>query len=239
MIKLLEYKEDLLDKKIVECNNLSNDIIFRKYDIQKDDIIKIKENQFVVIAEKGRVLDIKECSGIFCLQNIDKLDEEFEKEWGNLIIRKSEDTNLCAIFLNINVINHNKYLINDPIKYLDWKNDKASEIYIKLEGYYDFKIENPKMLLSKIIGLRNHFSKQELIEKVRKFILNSIQDGINEISKEYKLDINTLTEKSKELEVKLRTNEYDLKLLEYGVKLTYFDIEKFEVTKKKFKIFSK
>ena len=68
-------------------------------------------------------------------------------------------------------------------------------------------------------------------------MLNSIEVGINEISEEYKLDINTLTSKSKELEVKLKQNEYDAKLLEYGVKLTYFDITNFDITKKKFKIF--
>ena len=114
---------------------------------------------------------------------------------------------------------------------------KSSEIYIKLEGFYDFRIEDTLKFLSKVIGLRNHFSKQELIEKIRKYIISSIEKGINEISEEYKLNIDTLVQKSKELEVKLKQNEYDVKLLEYGIKLLYFDVKDFEVSKKKFKFF--
>lgn len=237
MLKLLNYSGDKKDKNIIECNRLTNDMLFLKYNVSEGDIIHIKENQFVIMFEKGKVLDVKENAGDFLVGIDDKIDESISNDWENLVIRKSEDENLCVIFLNINVIAHNKYNISDPIKYVDWKNNESSEIYIKLEGFYDFKIENPKMLFSKVIGLRTHFSKQELIEKIRKFILNSIEEGINEISKEYKLDINTLTSKSKELEVRLKQNEHDLKLLEYGVKLTYFDITNFEITKRKFKIF--
>ena len=89
-----------------------------------------------------------------------------------------------------------------------------------------------------MIGLRSIYTKQELVERIRKYVLNSIEEGINEISREYKLDVNYLPENSKKLEVKLKQNKYDEKLSEYGVKITYFDITKLEVTKrKKFKFF--
>lgn len=235
-MKLIKL-EEALSKNIIECKDLNNDIIFRKYNISEGNIIKVENNQIVCMSEKGRVLDIKEESGKYKVQNIDETDEEFDKKWKDLIIRKSEEEDLCIIFLNKNVIRHNKYFISDPIKYKNWKDEKEVEIFINLEGYYDFKIIDPKMLLSKIIGLRRYFTKQELIEKVRKYIVSSIEEGINEISEEYKLDIDTLTQNSDKLEVKLKQNEYDRKLEEYGIKLTYFDIKKFEITKKKFKFF--
>ncbi len=235
-MKLIKL-EEALSKNIIECKDLNNDIIFRKYNISEGNIIKVENNQIVCMSEKGRVLDIKEESGKYKVQNIDETDEEFDKKWKDLIIRKSEEEDLCIIFFNKNVIRHNKYFISDPIKYKNWKDEKEVEIFINLEGYYDFKIIDPKMLLSKIIGLRRYFTKQELIEKVRKYIVSSIEEGINEISEEYKLDIDTLTQNSDKLEVKLKQNEYDRKLEEYGIKLTYFDIKKFEITKKKFKFF--
>lgn len=237
-IKLVSLLENKVDKKIIKCNNLSNDMIFMKYDVNIGDIIKVIDNQCIVLIEKGIVYDANDKIGQYIIMNeIIDSNEDIKEKWKDLKIRKSDNDGLCIVFLNKNTIEHNKYNISDPIKYIDWNDGSSKEIYIKIEGYYNFKIEKPKEFLSKVIGLRNHFSKQELIEKIRKYILKSIEEGINEIAREYKLSIDTLPENSKKLEIKLKQNEYDKKLLEYGVKLTYFDIEKLEVINKKFKIF--
>lgn len=234
MKKFLNFSDNNENLKVLECSSLSNDLLFVKHNILDTDLIKVAENQTIVLVEKGKVVDLKEEIGIYCIKEVD-INEENEFE--SLIIKKAENEELCVIFINKERITKNKYIIDNPIKYMDWKNGKSTEIYIKLEGFYDFRIEDTMKFLSKVIGLRNHFSKQELIEKVRKYIINSIEKGINEISEEYKLDIDTLTQKSKELEVKLKQNEYDIKLLEYGIKVIYFDIEKFEIAKKKFSFF--
>ena len=237
-IKLVSLLENKVDKKIIKCNNLSNDMIFMKYDVILGDIIEVSDSQYVVLIEKGIVYDTVDKSGQYIVMNeIIDSDKDIKDEWKDLKIRKTENNGLCVVFLNKNLIKHNKYIINDPIKYVDWKDGSSKEIYIKVEGFFDFKIEDPKKLLSKIIGIRNHFSKQELIERIRRFVVNSIEKVINELSEEYKLDIKTLETKSKELEIKVKQNEYDEKLLEYGVKLTYFDISHLEIAKRKFKIF--
>lgn len=224
------YSENL---KLIECKNLSNDLLFVKHDVLENDLVKLNDNQNLVLVEYGKVVDLKEEKGIYQIKDIPKSSEIFE----GLVIKKAENEELCVIFINKENIIHNKYIVDNPIKYIDWQNGKSTEIYIKLEGFYDFRIEDTMKFLSKVIGLRNHFSKQELIEKVRKYIISSIEKGINEISEEYKLSIDTLVKKSKELEVKLKQNEYDVKLLEYGIKLLYFDVKDFEVSKKKFKFF--
>lgn len=237
-IKLISLLEKEKDKKIIKCDNLSNDMIFMKYDVIPNDIVEINDSQYAVLIEKGTVYDVQDKAGQYIVMNeIIDTDKDIKDEWKDLKIRKTEDNGLCVVFLNKNVIEHNKYMINDPIKYVDWKDGSSKEIYIKVEGFYNFKIEDSKKLLSQIIGLRNHFSKQELIERIRRFVVNSIEKGINELSEEYKLDIKTLETKSKELEIKLKQNEYDAKLLEYGVKITYFDISHLEIAKRKFKIF--
>lgn len=236
--KFATLPEEYVSEKILKCDSLSNDMIFMKYDVNIDDVIVVKENEYAVLIEKGMVYDVKSEPGRFIILNeIIDSDIDIKDNWKDLKIRKSDDNTLCVVFLNKNLIKHNKYYINDPIKYKSWNEKDYYEMYIKLEGSYDFFIQDPKKMLSKVIGLRNHYSKQELIERIRKYVISSIEKGINELSEEYKLDIETLTQKSKELEIKLKQNEYDNKLLEYGVKITYFDIESFELAKKKFKIF--
>lgn len=232
MKKFLNYSGESENLKLIECKNLNNDLLFIKYDVSEDEIIKLNENQNIALVEEGKVTDLKKEQGLYSIKetNSKEIDE-------NLSIRKAENEKLCVLFINTSEIKHSKYFMNDPIKYLDWRNGFSREIFVKLEGYYDFKIENSLNFLSKIIGIRNYFSKQELIEKVRKYVIKSIEEGINELSLEYKLDIDSLVLKSKELEIKLKQNEYDKKLLEYGIKILYFDIKKFEITKKKFKFF--
>jgi membrane protease subunit (stomatin/prohibitin family) len=236
LVNLLSKEQE--NVKVIKCNDLNNDIIFMKYDVVLGDVIELDDNQYVVLIEKGTVYDAKENSGLYIVMNeIIDSDEDVKEEWKDLKIRKTDNDGLCVVFLNKNLIEHNKYIINDPIKYIDWKDGNSREVYIKVEGFYDFKIEDPKKLLSQVIGLRAHFSKQELIEKIRKFIINSIEKGINEVSEEYKLDIDNLVSESKKLGIEINQNEYDEKLLEYGVKITYFDISNFEISKKKNKIF--
>ena len=236
-IKLVNIK-NVNEENLIKCNKLSNDMLFMKYDVCIGDVIEVCEDEFIVLINKGEVYDVKNACGYYKIMNeIIDSDMDIKEEWKDLHIRKTENDDMCIVFLNERVIENNKYLISNPIKYIDFSNNDPIEIFISLEGKYDFKIENPKMFLSKVIGLRHHYSKQELIEKIRMYVLKSIEKGINEISEEYKLSIDDLPENSKKLEIKLKQNEYDAKLLEYGVKLTYFDINRLEVKDKKLKIF--
>lgn len=237
MMRLVFIQKEKSNKKVIESKHLGNDTIFKKYNVFEGDIVRIKENEIVLLIKEGKLFDVKEDIGEYYVDNPIVIDKKTVQELKKIKIRKSENEKLCVLFINVGILKNNKYIFNNPIKYVNWRNGESSEIYIKLEGLYDFKIENPKRFISQVIGLRNIYTKQELIERIRNYILNSIEEGINEISKEYKLDVNYLSEYSKNLEVKLKQNKYDEKLAEYGVKLTYFDITKLEVTNKKFKFF--
>lgn len=239
MMKLVFMQKENSNNKVIESKHLSNDTIFKKYAVSEGDIIRIKPNEIVLLIKKGKLLDLQEEQGEYYINNPIIVDKESVQELKKVVIRKSENENLCVLFVNVDTIKNNKYIFNDPIKYIDWKNGEASEIYIKIEGLYDFKIENPKKFIGQVIGLRSIYTKQELVERIRKYVLSSIEAGINEVSREYKLDVAHLPEYSKKLEIELKQNKYDEKLSEYGVKITYFDISKLEVAKKKFKFFKK
>lgn len=232
-------KIQMNNKNFLECNELDNDVLFRRYPIKYNDEILVKENQFVLLIEKGDVLDVEEKSGMYRIEEGSSQKNDFSKIWGNLKIKKSEDTPLSVIFLNRRIIRKNKYFIAEPIKYIEYDKNDEKEYYIKIKGCFDFHIIDPKMFINKVIGLRNHFSKQELIEQIRKYVVSSIEKGIKELSEEYKLDINTIQTKSKELQIKLSQNDSDEKLLEYGIKLNYFDIDEVEIVEKKKNFFKR
>ncbi len=183
MMKLVFMQKENSDNKVIESKHLGNDTIFKKYSVFENDIIRIKPNEIVLLIKKGMLLDIKEDVGEYYVNDPIIIDKESAEELKNIKIRKSEEEKLCVLFINVDVLKNNKYIFNDPIKYVDWKNGEASEIYIKLEGLYDFKIENPKKFISQVIGLRSIYTKQELVERIRKYVLNSIEEGINQISR--------------------------------------------------------
>ena len=78
-------------------------------------------------------------------------------------------------------------------------------------------------------GVREHYLKYELIEQIRKNAINSIEEGINELSNEYKLSIELVKTKTSELEIKVKENEYDLKLKMRGIKITYFELSELDI----------
>ena len=84
------------------------------------------------------------------------------------------------------------------------------------------------MFLNSILGIREHYTKQELMEQIRKIVVNSIKLGINELGEEYKLSIQLVKNKSNELEIRVSQNDYDEKLAKRGIKITYFEITNFE-----------
>ena len=247
MKRLIKVNIEDVDKKTINtCNKLSNDLLFFKYDVNVNDIFEVIENQTACLIYKGYVLDIKKDPGIYVVKDtmyketdeISNIIEEsnLDKESKEALIKKAENSNLCLVFINTGEIISNKYYINDPIKFLDFQDNKYKKIHITLEGLYNFQIVDTVRFLSRVIGLRTRFSKVELIEQIRRHVLHSIEFSINEIASKYKLNIGTITEKSKELEVSLSQNASDKKLLEYGIKMNYFDISKFEISKKRFKI---
>lgn len=85
------------------------------------------------------------------------------------------------------------------------------------------------MFFSRVYGVREHYSKLELIEQIRKNAIGSIEEGINELSNEYKLSIELVKTKTSELEIKVKENEYDLKLKMRGISITYFELTELDI----------
>ncbi len=217
--KLIDFNDEIADDEILKCQELNNDIIFLKYDVSENDILMLKENEIVVLINNGHICDYKENAQTYMIK---KTNEEIETD--DICIRNADNNELCLVFFNKNIIKNNKLLIN--------KLNINKKINISIE--YDFKIENFKNFLNKIIGLRKLYTKEEIIEKVREHVTNSIKTRIINELEEYNLDIEKLLQVNKNIKGE---NEYDTKLLEYGVRLISYKITDYETIDKKFKFF--
>lgn len=157
-----------------------------------------------------------------------KTRREMEK-WRGFKSPKKDESGLCILVFNMNEIIGNSFHIDKPIKYTDWTKNKPLHAQFTCKGKFNFKIDDPALFFSRVYGVREHYSKIELIEQIRQNAINSIQEGINELSEEYKLSIELVKTKTSELEIKLKENSYDLKLKMRGIKITYFELTDLDI----------
>ena len=85
--------------------------------------------------------------------------------------------NLLKVFHRYNLVLllliNNKFFIRNPITYTDWSyEEEPFESKVKLEGIFNFQIVKPENFLKIVIGLRENYSKPELLEQIRIYIQN-------------------------------------------------------------------
>lgn len=171
--KILEDDEEYT---IIECTKLDNNILMykEKLDENMHNLVKLKDKQYAIIFEKGKILDIIGEEGVYSV--IDVPNSSFPDE---LIEYKVKDDNqeLCIIFFNMNVITNNKFYI---------RRKRKNDFYG--EGEFEFKIDNPIKLFNKVIEIRTFYSREELLEKIRERISKIVVSVIKEQENEYTLD---------------------------------------------------
>lgn len=219
--------------KIIQCDDMNNDIlVVRLQDkIENKKAVMLRDNQYAILYKAGKVYDAIHKKGMYEIDSSKqaKTRKEMEK-WRNFVPPKKDDSELCMIVFNMKEIVGNKFSIEKPIEYIDWSKEKPIKANITCRGQFNFKIEDPFLFFSRVFGVREHYSKLELIEQIRKQAVESIQEGINELSNEYKLSIELVKTKTSELEIKVKENEYDLKLKMRGIKITYFELFDFDIS---------
>ena len=178
--KILEDDEEY---NIIECTKLDNNILMYKEKIDKNmhNLVKLKDKQYAIIFEKGKILDLISEEGIFTI--IDVPNTSFPEELMDYQI-KDDNQQLCVIFFNMNVITNNKFYIRKK-----HKNDFYGE------GDFEFKISNPIKLFNKVVEIRTFYSREELLEKIRERISKIVVSVIKEQENEYILDSTAIREK--------------------------------------------
>ena len=155
------------------------------------------------------------------------------EKWRSFVPPKPDNSALSVIYFNMNEIKDNNFSIEKPIEYTDWTKEEPLKAKFTCKGKFNFRITEPDLFFARVYGVREHYSKLELIEQIRKNAINSIEEGLNELSNEYKLSIELVKTKTSELEIKVKENEYDLKLKMRGITITYFELTDLDVEAEK------
>lgn len=232
-MKFAKLSEGADLSSVIQCDDMDNDtLVVRLPDkIENKKPVMLKENQYAILYKNGKVHDAIHKKGMYEIEASKqaKTRKEMEK-WRQFVPPKKDDSELCMIVFNLKEILHNSFSIEKPIEYIDWSKDKPIKAKITCKGVFNFRIDDPYLFFSRVYGVRDHYSKLELIEQIRKQAVNSIEEGINELSNEYKLSIELIKTKTSELEIKVKENEYDLKLKLRGIKITYFELTELDIS---------
>lgn len=220
-------------KQIIQCDDMNDDILIRKL---PDEIVDkkpfmLKEGQYAILYKAGKIYDAIAKKGTYEIEasKPSKSRKEMER-WKDFTPPKPDNSGLCIVVFNMKEIANNSFHIDKPIKYIDWTKNVPLKAKFTCNGKFNFVIDDPALFFSRVYGLRDHYSKLELIEQIRKNAINSIQEGINELSEEYKLSIELVKTKTSELEIKVKENNYDIKLKMRGIKITYFELSDLDIT---------
>ncbi len=247
MCKLIAYKKNSMkfvkiqksNSNIIECTELNNDVLVRRINLEIYNHIQVRilDKQYAILIEKGEILAVCSEAGDYEI-DFDLEDNSASlKKWKLYKDEKTKTLPLSLVFINLKEITENKFYFKKPIEYVDWTNcyydeNLKQKLPLKTQfigdGKFNFIIENPVLFLNSILGIREHYTKQELLEQIRKIVVNSIKLGIDELGEEYKLSIKLVKNKSNELEIRVSQNNYDEKLAKRGIKITYFEITNFE-----------
>lgn len=199
--------EDDEEYEKIECNVLDNNILLAKQCLDKNQhyVIKIKENQSVILFEKGQIYDLVSEEGLYTI--LDGNNTLSIQDLEDYVVKDNSDP-LCLLFFNHNIITNNKFYL--PKKHRE-------KFYG--EGNFEFQIDNPIKLFNKVIEIRNVYSKEELLEQIRERIAKIATSVIKDIRSEYVIE-----------EENINSN-IDI-FTEYGIKITSSDIKNIKFKKK-------
>lgn len=202
--KILEDDEEY---NIIECTKLDNNILMYKEKLDENIhyLVKLKDKQYAVIFEKGKILDLISEEGVYTILNVP--NTSFPEGLADYQIKDNNDS-LCVIFFNMEVIKRNKFYITKKRK---------NNFYG--EGEFEFKIDNPIKLFNRVIEIRTFYSREELLEKIRERISKIVVSVIKEKEDEYTFD---------EAVVQEKINIFK----EYGIKIVSCNFENLKLTTK-------
>ena len=227
--------------RLITCD-FDNYTLVNRYIIEsKDDTyIYLNKDQIALLMEKEHIYAVCDKSGIYKI-DFEKNPAEKEldelKKWKKYKDDKNQNLPLSIIFINMKEITNCKFIINQPIEYIDYTKTKLDpDLNVSIphksmcvgEGLYSFKIVNPCDFLSNMLGIRESYTKQELIERIRKDILASIEHDIKSSDEKYTIPLKLIKSKKNNISITADSNEYDKKIKKYGIKITSFSIEQFD-----------
>lgn len=199
--------EDDVEYNVIECTKLDNNILLykQKIDENQHNVVKIKNNQYAILFEQGKIFDIVKEEGVYTIRT--EPSNNFPEDLNDYKIKNNNDS-LSIIFFNMDIITNNKFYI---------KKKHKNNFYG--DGTFDFRIENPLKLFNKVIEVRSYYSREELLEQIRERISKIVISVIKSCANEYIIE---------EEYINSSVNIFK----EYGIKIVSSDIKNIQFKKK-------
>lgn len=171
------FKKQLLD--IIQWLDESSDTLVYMYPMEDQEIqngaqLTVRPGQVAIFVEQGQIADVFG-PGMYQLEtkNLPVLGNLKGWAYGFKSPFKSD-----VYFLNMKEFLNNKWGTHHPI----WIPDSQfGQVQVRAHGHYAFKIENPVVFLTDIVGTKPRYRLEDITEQLRGFIINQFTDLIGSL----------------------------------------------------------
>ena len=172
-------------KEYIKCDDLGNNILMRKVStlngiITKDSAIQVAPGQMAIIYENGKILDATAEAGIYTFDQSSspsffagQFGDVFKEMWNRFVYNGGTSKEQAVFYVNAKEIMDNKFGTPAPIPFQDWSHPIPNQmtgamsplrVEVKCFGKYTFKITDPAIFMSKVMGVADEYTKDDICE---------------------------------------------------------------------------
>lgn len=234
-------------KEALRCDEMGNDILMKKVTtptgvISNKSTIIVGPGQVAIIYDNGRIADATAEEGIYTFDSSStpslfagQFGGMFKEMWQRFTYNGATAKEQAVYFFNTKEIIGNKFGTPNPVPYKDWGHPimnartnsyLAMSVKVKCFGTYTFEIADPFMFMSKIAGLAEAYTKDNLVEQIRAEVIGAFSNVMNGLgSDKYKIEVLELPNKTDEIKEIMDQEVFDEPIRSRGLKIVSFIVE--------------
>lgn len=172
------FKKQLLD--IIQWLDESNDTLAYRFPMEDQEIqngaqLTVRQGQVAVFVDKGQIADVFG-PGMYKLETANLPILSDLKSWGYGFKSPFKSD---VYFINTKEFLENKWGTASPV----WIPDSQfGQVQIRAHGSYAFKVENPVLFLTNVVGTKTRYRLEDVIAQLRSFILTQFSDIIGSLN---------------------------------------------------------
>ena len=234
-------------KEYIKCDDLGNNILMRKVYtpngiITKDSAIQVAPGQMAIIYENGKILDATAEAGIYTFDQSSspsffagQFGDVFKEMWNRFVYNGGTSKEQAVFYVNAKEIMDNKFGTPAPIPFQDWSHPIPNQmtgamsplrVEVKCFGKYTFKITDPAIFMSKVMGVADEYTKDDICEQMRSEVIGSFQNVLNELGNSvHKVPVLELPSSTDEIKKIMDEKVFDQPIRDRGLSIVGFIVE--------------
>ncbi len=172
------FKKQLLD--IIQWIDESNDTLAYRFPMEDQEIqngaqLTVRQGQVAVFVDKGQIADVFG-PGMYKLETANLPILSDLKSWGYGFKSPFKSD---VYFINMKEFLENKWGTANPV----WIPDSQfGQVQVRAHGSYAFKVENPVLFLTNVVGTKARYRLEDVTAQLRSFILTQFSDIIGSLN---------------------------------------------------------